>query len=114
MTLNIARKKWLAQGIASFLFFGAGVAVVFDAAFRRMTESHWELWAAEGGVGLFLMMVGLVFFGSSVRYMVHMDRIVEYSDRRARSRARKERKFTEIQLRRSEGSHLKPVRMGAQ
>lgn len=114
MTLDIARKKWLTQGIASFLFFGAGVAVVFDAAFRRMMESHWELWAAEGGVGLFLMMAGLVFFGSSVRYMVHMDRIVEYSDRRARSRARKERKFTEIQLRRSEGSQLKPVRMGVQ
>ena len=109
MTLDIARKRWLAQGIASFLFFGAGVSVVFDAAFRRLSESHWELWAAEGSVGLFLMMTGLVCFGSSGRYMVHMDRIVEYTDRRAR----KERKFTEIQLRRNEGSHLKPVRMGA-
>ena len=114
MTLDIARKRWLTQGIASFLFFGAGGAVAFDAVFRRMTESHWELWVIEGGVGLCLILVGLAFFGSSVRYMVHMDRIVEYSDRRARSRARKERKFSEIQLRRSEGSHLKPVRMGAQ
>ena len=113
MTLDIARKRWLVQGIASFLFFGAGVSVVFDAAFRRLSESHWELWAAEGGMGLLLLMTGLVFFGSSVRYMVHMDRIVEYSDRRARSRARKERRYTEIELRRNEGTHLKPVRMGA-
>ena len=96
MTLDIARKKWFVQGALSFLFFGAGVSVVFDAAFRRLSESQWELWASEGGVGLILMMTGLVYFGSSVRYMVHMDRIVEYSDRRARNRARKERKQTEI------------------
>lgn len=58
-------------------------------------------------------MTGLVFFGGSVRCMVHMDRILEYSDRRARSRVRKERLYAEIELRRNEGTHLRPVCMGA-
>ena len=65
-------------------------------------------------VGLVTMMMGLAFFGSAVRYMVHMDRIHEYSDRKARSRARKEREQTELQMRRTAEIQLKPVRMGVQ
>ena len=114
MTLDSARKKWFTQGTIAFLLFGMGISVIFDAAFRRMTESYWEIWVVEGTVGLVTMMMGLAFFGSAVRYMVHMDRIHEYSDRKARSRARKEREQTELQMRRTAEVQLKPVRMGMQ
>jgi len=114
MTLETARKKWFAQGTVAFLLFGMGISVIFDAAFRRMTEAHWEIWVVEGTVGLCMMMVGLAFFGSAVRYMVHMDRIHEYSDRKARSRARQEREQTELQMRRTSEVQLKPIRMGVQ
>lgn len=88
MTLDRARRQWWMHGTASFLLFGAGVSVIFDAAFRRMSEAHWEIWVVEGTVGLGVMMAGLAYFGSAVRHLVYMDRIAEYSDRRARSRAR--------------------------
>ena len=114
MTLDSARKKWFTQGTIAFLLFGMGISVIFDAAFRRMTASYWEIWVVEGTVGLVTMMMGLAFFGSAVRYMVHMDRIHEYSDRKARSRARKEREQTELQMRRTAEIQLKPVRMGVQ
>ena len=87
------------------------MSVVFDAAFRRMAEAQWEIWVAEGTLGLCMTMAGLAYFGSAVRYLVHMDRIAEYSDRRARSRARKEREQTELQMLRNEEVRLKPVRM---
>ena len=114
MTLDTARKRWFAHGTTGFLLFGAGLAVVFDAAFRRIAEAQWEIWVAEGTLGLCMTMAGLAYFGSGVRYLVHMDRIAEYSDRRARSRARKEREQTELQMQRNEEVRLKPVRMGVQ
>lgn len=64
------------------------MSVIFDAAYRRMTESVQELWIAEGTIGFVLFMVGIACFGSAIRYLVHMDRIAEYADRKARHRAR--------------------------
>ena len=87
------------------------MSVVFDAAFRRMAEAQWEIWVVEGTLGLCMTMAGLAYFGSAVRYLVHMDRIAEYTDRRACSRARKERKQTELQMQQNEEVRLKPVRM---
>ena len=87
------------------------MSVVFDAAFRRMAEAQWEIWVVEGTLGLCMTMAGLAYFGSAVRYLVHMDRIAEYTDRGARSRARKERKQTELQMQQNEEVRLKPVRM---
>lgn len=87
------------------------MSVVFDAAFRRMAEAQWEIWVVEGTLGLCMTMAGLAYFGSAVRYLVHMDRIAEYTDRRARSRARKERKQPELQMQQNEEVRLKPVRM---
>ena len=114
MTLDTARKNWMAHGTVAFLLIGFGVSVIFDAAYRRMAESQWEIWVVEGTTGLILMMMGLAFFGSAVRYMVHIDRMHEYADRKARGRARKEREQTELQMRKTDGVHLKPVRMGVQ
>ena len=87
------------------------MSVVFDAAYRRMAEAQREIWVTEGTLGLCMTMAGLAYFGSAVRYLVHMDRIAEYTDRRARSRARKERKQTELQMQQNEEVRLKPVRM---
>lgn len=112
MNLDTARKRWMTQGTISFLLFGTGLSVVFDAAYRRIAETHWEIWAAEGTLGLILLMTGLAYFGSSVRYLVHMDRIAEYSDRRARSRARKEREKVVMKMDAPEDIRLKPVRVG--
>lgn len=93
MELDTARKRWFSHGATGVLLFAAGVSLVFDAAFRRASEPVIEIWAAEGMMGLILMMLGLAFFGSSVRYLVHMDRIVEYSERRyKRDRKSKKRK----------------------
>lgn len=91
MDLDTARKKWFAHGTVGMLLFGSGVSVVFDSAHRRMTETVAELWLVEAVMGIVLLMVGLAYFGSAVRYMVHMDRIVEYSERRfRRQKSRKE------------------------
>lgn len=87
------------------------MSVVFDAAFRRMAEAQWEIWVLEGTLGLCMTMAGLAYFGSAVRYLVHMDRIAEYTDRRALSRARKERKQTELQMQQNEEVRIKPVLM---
>lgn len=67
---------------------GCGVSVLFDAAYRRLSETVWEIWITEGTIGFVLMMSGLAFFGSAVRYLVHMDRIVEYTDRKAKRKKR--------------------------
>ena len=58
---------------------------------RRITETHWEIWVGEG------TRAGPADGGNGsisevLRYLVHMDRIAEYSDRRARHRARKQRR----------------------
>ena len=90
------------------------MSVVFDAAFRRMAEAQWEIWVVEGTLGLCMTMAGLAYFGSAVRYLVHMDRIAEYSDRRALSRARKEREQTKLQMQQNEEVQLKPGRMVGQ
>lgn len=91
MKLDVVKNRWRNHGFVGFFCCGAGVAVVFDAAYRRLTEAQWELWAAEGGLGLVLLLVGLAFFGSAVRYLVHMDRIAEYEDRKARHQSREQR-----------------------
>lgn len=88
MDLDIARKRWLLHGTSGVIAIGAGIAVLFDASFRRYSESIQEIWWSEGILGFVLFMTGLSLFGSSVRYLVHMDRIVEYTDRKARRKQR--------------------------
>lgn len=88
MDLDTARRRWFFHGTSGVIATGAGIAVLFDASFRRHSESIQEIWWAEGLLGFVLFMSGLAFFGSSVRYLVHMDRIVEYTDRKARRRQR--------------------------
>ncbi len=90
MTIETARKRWFSHGATGFLLIGSGVSVTLDAAMRRITDTHWEIWVGEGTLGLVLLMAGMAFFGSAVRYLVHMDRIAEYAQRRARQRARKQ------------------------
>ena len=65
--------------------------MLFDAAYRRLSESVVEIWVAEGTLGFVLFMAGLSFFGSAIRYMVHMDRMVEYADRKARRKTKQRR-----------------------
>ena len=112
MKLEQARRRWWSHGTASFLLFGAGVSVIFDAAFRRMAEAHWEIWVIEGTIGLGLMMTGLAYFGSAVRYLVHMDRIAEHSDRRARSRRKRERAEFGLRAQSSEETRLEEPASG--
>ena len=69
---------------------GCGIAILMDSAYRRFSEEIAEIWMVEGTVGFVLFMAGLAYFGSAVRYMVHMDRIAEYSERQARRRSRRE------------------------
>jgi hypothetical protein len=44
-----------------------------DAASRKMTEDSWEIWFAEGTAGYIVLISGLAFFGSAVRYLVLMN-----------------------------------------
>lgn len=119
MDLQTARRKWFAHGTVGVLLVGAGISVLFDAAYRRLSESVVEIWVAEGTLGFVLFMAGLSFFGSAVRYMVHMDRMMEYADRRARrhmkDRRRESRKLrletddAEIQVRSRKGHGPVPL-----
>lgn len=88
MELQTVRKLWATHGTTGVLLIGGGLAAISDAAYRRFSEEIAEIWWVEGTVGLVLFMTGLSFFGSAVRYMVHMDRIAEYSERKARRRSR--------------------------
>ena len=88
MDLAQARKSWFLHGTVGVLLMGSGLAVLFDAAFRRLKEVVAEIWIVEGTLGFILTMAGFAFFGSAIRYMVHMDRIVEYTDRKARRKKR--------------------------
>ena len=88
MELQTARKRWSIQGTTGVLLIGGGLTIIVDAAYRRFSEEIAEIWWVEGTIGLVLFMTGLAFFGSAVRYLVHMDRIAEYSERKARRRSR--------------------------
>ncbi len=92
MDLDTARKRWSLHGTIGVIAIGAGLAVLFDASFRRHSETVQEIWWMEGLLGFVLFMTGLALFGSSVRYLVHMDRIVEYTDRKARRKKRSRKK----------------------
>ena len=89
MELDIARKKWFRHGTIGTLMLGSGISVLFDAAYQRLSESVQEIWIAEGTFGFILFMAGMAFYGSAIRYMIHMDRIVEYSEKRARKKRRR-------------------------
>lgn len=91
MELDKARKKWFRHGTVGTLLLGTGISVLFDASYQRLSESVQEIWIAEGTAGFILFMSGMAFYGSAIRYMIHMDRIVEYSEKRARKRHRRNR-----------------------
>lgn len=52
------------------MLIGAGLSVTLDASAHRMAGEAWWLWGLEGTLGLVILMSGLGFFGSSVRYLV--------------------------------------------
>jgi hypothetical protein len=66
-------EKWWKHGSLGFLLFGTGLSVLLDASAKRMAEMKWEIWFAEGTAGYILLMSGLAFFGSAVRYLVLMN-----------------------------------------
>ena len=90
MELQTVKKNFFSHGLSGGVLLVAGIAALFDAAFRRMTETIQEIWMVEFSAGLVSCLLGLMLFGSAVRYMVHMDRIAEYSERRARQRSSKD------------------------
>jgi len=92
MQLETAQKNFASQGVIGLVLAGAGITSVFDASFRRMTESFQEIWMAEFGFGIVACLTGMIFLGSAARYLVHMDRIAEYSERKARHRSSQERR----------------------
>jgi len=71
--MNDMREKWWTHGTLGCLLVGTGMSVVLDAASRKITETAWEIWFAEGTAGYILLMSGLAFFGSAVRYLVLMN-----------------------------------------
>jgi len=68
------REKWWAHGSLGCLLVGSGMSIILDAASRKIAEDSWEIWFTEGTAGYIVLMSGLAFFGSAVRFMVHMDR----------------------------------------
>lgn len=118
MDLDRARKNWLTHGAIGSVLFISGSMAALDGIYRRVMEFHWEVWALELGLGLAVTFSGLVVLGSAVRYLVHMDRIAEYADRRARKRTRKSQNEMEANQALSSGRpgksiRLEPVRMEA-
>jgi len=67
------REKWWSHGTLGCLFIGSGMSITLDAASRKMTEDSWEIWFAEGTAGYIVLISGLAFFGSAVRYLVLMN-----------------------------------------
>ena len=116
MDLDRARKNWLTHGAIGSALFIAGSVASLDGIYRRVMEYHWEVWALELGLGLASTFLGLGLLGSAVRYLVHMDRIAEYADRRARSRSRRSQGEMEARNAPKSGKsiRLEPVRMEAQ
>ena len=92
MELQTAQKNFTFHGVTGIALVGVGIASSFDAAFRRTSETIQEIWMVELGVGMVSCLLGLLFFGSAVRYLVHMDRIAEYSERKARHRSAQDRR----------------------
>ena len=92
MELQTAKKNFVSHGVMGGVLLVVGIASLFDGAFRRTTETIQEIWMVEFSAGLVLCLFGLVLFGSAVRYLVHMDRIAEYSERKARHRSSKDRR----------------------
>ena len=90
MELQTAQKNFASHGVFGMVLVGIGIASLLDATYRRMTESVQEIWLVEVGAGFIAILFGLLFFGSAVRYLVHMDRIAEYSERKARRRSTEE------------------------
>lgn len=118
MDLQTARKRWFSHATTGALALGTGISLIFDASYRRFSEEVAEIWWLEGSLGFVLFMTGLAFFGSAVRYMVHMDRIAEYSERKARQRNQhRSRGATRSVKMRDEFSgdeiRLKPIKSGA-
>lgn len=86
------RKRWLKHGSFGCLLIGAGLSILLDAAADRIAGMAWWGWVAQGTFALVMVMSGLGFFGSAVRYLVHMDRLQEREERQRRkeqSRAHK-------------------------
>ncbi|MDA0912929.1 MAG: hypothetical protein O2818_05640 [Bacteroidetes bacterium] len=73
MAIKALRRKWLTHGGVGCLLIGTGFSITLDASARKLGTAHWFVWSGEGTVGLIVMMSGLAFFGSAVRYLVHMD-----------------------------------------
>ena len=67
------REKWWAHGTLGCLLIGSGKSITLDAASRKINEAAWEIWLAEGTAGYIVLMSGLAFFGSAVRYLVLMN-----------------------------------------
>ncbi len=110
MELETAQRKLAVHGTMGTVFLAIGVVAAFDAAFRRMSESIQELWMLELGVGMSFLLLGVIFGGSAVRYLVHVDRILEYSDRKARRRSSDDQK---LQRRRPKMEELETPENGA-
>lgn len=86
------RKRWLKHGSIGCLLIGAGLSMLLDASADRVAGMAWWGWVAQGAFALVTFMSGLGFFGSAVRYLVHMDRLREREERQKRkeqSRAHK-------------------------
>ena len=94
MDLQRARKQLTFHGVVGIAFLLLGTALISDGTYRRVTEPVVELWMAEIGLGFMAGLVGLLFFGSAVRFLVHMDRIAEYAERRERKYRKSNRRAT--------------------
>lgn len=92
MDIQKARKQCTLHGFVGLLFLSLGMALIADGTYRRFVESVVELWMAEIGLGFVAGLIGLLFFGSAVRFLVHMDRIAEYAERRQRKHRKSSRK----------------------